>query len=813
MKNVHHEALVVNVCFQSQICNCAHNANVLRRTAVATLVYGIAACAFTWPLVLHPQSLFGAIDPTGDPSLNLWALGWDLQTLSKHPTWFLNGRVFNAPIFFPAPRTLAYSDNLLLQSLFVAPIYVVTHNLVLCYNLLLIASLVATAMAMHVLVRELIGSERAAFVAGLIFGFAPYHFTHLLHIQLQALYFLPLSFLFLHRVMRTGRRFDTVALGLVVGLQTISSVYYGVIGAIGLLTVAAAWLAVDRQARDWRLLRQGAVAAVVAALIAAPCSIAYFRVAGEAGGGRNLYETANNSASLTSHLQAPATNLIYGRTNFLRPGGVSHLPFKDGPEQALFVGFVPLALAAIGLVRVRGEPRTNVVYATLAIVGVLLSLGPNGVRPVYALLYRAVFGMSAIRAAARFDVLTLVGVSVLAASGIRRLETSVAGKRWMIGAAACALIAIEYSNGMIAFPAPPALTSNAGRWLKDQPGGGAVICIPMGPFATNTPCMLQQLEHGRPIVNGYSGFRPPFFEAVLDAANQLPADDSLLALHDLGVEFVVSDRALPLNETNRDLLVERAAFSDQHVYQVRWSPELESRLAATTDIAPPEPGPPPFGVGESATYHVRWTSGPMSISAGDATIAIAPTQGAERYRFVVAAKTAPWMARFYEADVRLETTASERFLPLTYHETIVDGKRRTERQLTFDGARREMKIFSGGTSITLPLGPEARDPISTLFYVRTLPIAAGTHLTIPLNDNGRRVKLDFAVDQQETITVGDRSWPSWKTKPQLSERIDRRGAVQLVAWLSADVRRIPLVVEVSAAFGTARLELASYREK
>jgi hypothetical protein len=786
---------------------------VLKRTAAAVLVYTVAACAFTWPLLLHPQSLFGAVDPTGDPSLNLWVLGWDLQTLSRHPGWFLNGRVFNAPMFFPAPRALAYSDHLLLQSLIVSPIYALTHDLVLCYNVLLLGSLVASALAMHVLVRELIGNDRAAFVAGLIFGFAPYHFTHLLHIQLQALYFLPLSFLFLHRVLRTGRRFDTIALGLVTGLQTISSVYYGVIGAIGLVCVAVTWIVIDRQSRNWRLLRQGALAAVVAAVIAAPWSIAYFRVAAEAGGGRNLYETANNSATLTSHLQAPATNLLYGRTNFLRPGGGSHLPFKDGPEQALFVGFVPLVLASIGLLRARGEPRTPAVYATLAIVGVLLSLGPNGIRPVYALLYRGVFGMSAIRAAARFDVLALVSISVLAALGIRRLETSAGAKPWAITAAVCALIAVEYCNGVIAFPARPVLTSNAGRWLKGQPGAGAVMCVPMGPFATNTPCMLQELEHGLPIVNGYSGLRPPFFEALADAANRLPDGDALLALHDLGVAFVVSDRALPLKEADRGALVERAAFDDQRVYQVTWSPELESRLSATTDISPPEPGSPPFVVGESAAYHVRWTSGPMSISAGDATIAVAPPQGSERYRFVVSAKTAPWMNRFYEADVRLETTASERLLPLTYRETIADGRRRTERQLTFDAARHEMKVSSGGTTITLPFSQQARDPISTLFYIRTLPIAAGTHVAIPLNDNGRRMRLDVTVDQQETIAVGDRSWPSWRTTPQLSERIDRRGALQIVAWLSADARRIPLVVEVSAAFGTARLELASYREK
>src|SRR5262249_8192129 len=186
----------------------------------------------------------------------------------------------------------------------------------------------------------------------------------------------------------------------------------------------------------------------------------------------------------TSHLQVPETNLIYGRTNVFRPGGLSGLPFKDGPEQGLFVGFVPLALALIGLIGNRGQPRTlTLTYGALALVGVLLSLGPDGVRPLYALLYRAVFGMSAIRAAARFDVLTLLSVSVLAASAVQRLAAAGIAKTSTIGAVACGLIAIEYCNGAIAFSAPPALTSNAGRWLRDQSGSTPVLCVPLAAFA------------------------------------------------------------------------------------------------------------------------------------------------------------------------------------------------------------------------------------------------------------------------------------------------------------------------------------------
>ena len=121
-----------------------------------------AAAAFTWPLPLHFRSLLGALDVSADPSLNLWVLGWDLQTLSTHPSWLANGRVFDANIYFPATQTLAYSDHLLLQALFLWPVYALTHNLVLCYNVLLVGSLIASALAKHVLVLTLVARERAA---------------------------------------------------------------------------------------------------------------------------------------------------------------------------------------------------------------------------------------------------------------------------------------------------------------------------------------------------------------------------------------------------------------------------------------------------------------------------------------------------------------------------------------------------------------------------------------------------------------------------------------------------------------------------
>ncbi len=405
------------------------------------------------------RSLFGAADPGGDPSLNLWILGWDLKTISTHPTWLLNGRVFNANMFFPAPHTLAYSDHLLLQALVLWPLYWVTHDLVLCYNVLLIASLVASALAMHLLARTIIGStgsEGAAYAAGLIFGFAPYHFTHLTHIQLQALYFLPLCFLFLHRVFASGRRVDTIGLGIVLGLQAVSSAYYGIIGAVGVAVAAVVLAVLDGRLLDWRLLRRGLGAAAIAALVVVPWSIPYLQVQGEAAAGRNLFEAAQGSAVPASYLQAPPTNLIYGRSGWLQPGPGSRLPRKEGPEQALFPGFLALVLAALGAaLPPRPLRKLATAYVLVGIAGVVLSLGPNGVRPLYAGLYNLLFGMQAIRASARFSVLALAALAVLSAMAVARWEERLRpGGRWLT-AGALAIVCLEFFNGAISYPAGP----------------------------------------------------------------------------------------------------------------------------------------------------------------------------------------------------------------------------------------------------------------------------------------------------------------------------------------------------------------------
>ena len=90
---------------------------------------------------------------------------------------------------------------------------------------------------------------------------------------------------------------------------------------------------------------------------------------------------------------------------------------------------------------------------------------------------------------------------------------------------------------------------------------------------------------------------------------------------------------------------------------------------------------------------------------------------------------------------------------------------------------------------------------------------AGSHVALPLNDNGRRLTLDVSIGGVEAVMLDGLSRSAWRLEPRLTDRVARRGPLDLTMWLSADARRVPLVIEVTAAFGSARLELETYRER
>ncbi len=775
------------------------------------LFYAAAAIALTWPLAARPFSHLAAPVGPGDPYLNLWILGWDLRTISLDPLALVTGRIFNANIFFPAAGTLAYSDHLILQAILLWPVLAVTRNLTFCYNALLFLSFVASSLAMHAFARSVTGSRAGALAAGLAWGFFPFRFAHLLHLQLQSLYFLPLAFLFLHRLVAGRRRRDAVWLGVIAGLQAISSVYWALAAAVA-LGVGAVVLAIA--VGRWRsvpLLRRLVLAAVVGVLVAAPFVWPYWVVQRREGFSRNLYEAAQHSAVPRSYLRVPPGNLLYGGTGWLRPVSETGRAAREGPEQELFPGFVLAALAGFGFVRSwrRDSRPLALAMASVAAAGFALSLGPDGVRSVYAWLHGHLFGFQAIRAPARFGVLVAFGLAVLAAAGVRELLAS-SGSRRSAVLSACLIgaLGLEFVNVPLpTVPAPPA-SSPVARWLRAAPGPGAVLYLPLDADSGNTPAMLDSLTHGRRIVNGYSGQRPPFFMGLVDTLSRLPSPESLWTLRDLGVRFVVSPAPL---STSPSPLVERARFDGAIVYEVVWSPEIEAALPRPEPPPPPPPGTVPFVQQERADYRVIWLTGAaLHVPAGRAVITAEKLPGAAgSIRVALEVETADWVTQFFEARDRFETSTDGMLLPIQQEQRLREGHRRVDKTIRFDQDRRTVTVADGPS---LPMPRDARDGLAAFLYARTLPLAAGYEASFPIVEGGRQLTATLRVTGDEPVSAAGQTVDTWRVEARFESRSERR-PISATLFLSRDGRRLPVQMLIDAGFGSFRVELTKYSSR
>ena len=795
---------------------------VVFRGFVLVAVYVAAAILLTWPLALHLTDRLGALQGPGDPYLNLWILGWGLRAWTTDPSRVLSGEVFNANIFFPAENTLAYSDHLLLQSLALSPVYALTGNAVLCYNLLLLGSIVLSGLAMHVLARAVTGSTPGAFLAGLAWACWPYRTAHLLHLQLQALYFMPLALLCVHRLVAGRRWRDALALGVTVSLQAIASVYYGLMTGVAVGVSVIVLAIATGQWRNRRLWTRVAVAALVAMGLAAPLLLPYVRSQETEGFGRTMFEASNHSAAAISYLQVPPTNLLYGTTGLLAPDAPrAGARNRSGVEHYLFPGLVLTALAAVGVWRNWSRDSRPLVLASLGLVGtgVVLSLGPEGMRSLYGLLHDNVYGFQAIRAPARFVVIAMLGAALLGALGLRA-ATSIFGRSSLLATALVAALALEYLNAPLPLAAAPPARSEVGQWLKsasERPG--AVVHLPLATDFENTPFMVQSLEHGRPIVNGYSGQRPPFFSAVVEALADMPSADAFATLRELDVRFVVSETAIAGAGNPQSPLVERARLSDGIVYALRWTPAVEAALNEVTAPPPPPPGVPGFSAGEIAVYDVHWDGGPLNLAAGQATIKVIDGEaGSERWEFEATAETADWVSNFFQARDRFTTRANRDLEPEEHTREIREGRRQLDRAYVFDREARVVRVGDSpsdarrGDALALPLGARStRDAVTALFYVRTLPLVPGAIINVPINEAGTSLVLQVTVGAREMIDVAGRATPALRLEPRLMRRIERRRPVTMTIWLSDDERRVPLRAVIEAGFGRVHLDLVDYR--
>ncbi|HUE84823.1 MAG TPA: hypothetical protein VMO26_01985 [Vicinamibacterales bacterium] len=476
----------------------------------------------TWPLGDLRQSQLPDHD---DALFSVWRLAWVAHQLTVDPS-----TLFDANIFWPEPNTLAYSDAMLLLGVAGAPLIWLGVHPVTVHNVLLLMGFLTAAVAAASLMRYFTPSRPAQLVAGTIFAFAPYRIAHAGHLELLWTAFLPLSLLCLYRVLESPTRRRGLTLGLTLGLQALCSVYYFVFVAIWL--VPAALLAPLHVRIQWsyRHLVAGVLAVITAALLLAPYIGPYSRAREELPS-RTERELATYSAVPMDYLRLPAGNRVYAA-----------FESESSDERSLFMGIIALTLAVTAVVLSR--TRDAIALSLLALVAAELSLGVNGVS--YDFLRAAVPPLGGFRAPARFGVLVLLAVAVLAGLGLAHLLSGKTSRRTrLLTTAVIVGLTLEYWSAPLASRTQPTSPPPVYAWLAGEPPS-VVLELPVPTPETlwlyETSHQYHSIYHWQRLVNGYSGYAPASYGRLLRTLRDFPSDASMAFLRDRKIDIVIFHR-------------------------------------------------------------------------------------------------------------------------------------------------------------------------------------------------------------------------------------------------------------------------------
>ena len=448
-------------------------------------LFATLAVLNTYPLARSPASTIGT---HFDAMFSVWRLAWIAHQIRSDPI-----QLFNANIFYPEPRTLAYSDAILLPALIVAPLHWVGLEPVAVYNLTLLAAFILNALAAFVLVDRLTGSMAAGCLGGVIFAFAPFRFDHFDHLEMQFSFWIPLTVLAWHRAVERQTPRDYLKVAGLTACQILSCIYYGIFLLTWLAVISIVWFV--RAPR--RLLKASGWMLALPLLVMAIYSIPYMANHGTLGE-RSRRDAISWSAKAGDFLRAPSSNVLYGST-----------AVEGNAERYLLPGIVAGVLVVVAC----WPPwdRVRAIHVAGLVFALQLAAGFNGL--VYPLLYDLLLPYRALRVPARATVLVLLGVAVLAGFGLTRVARSLE-HRTLSGALAGLIIVVtsfEY------FSRPSFRQVNrVSPWystLRSMPDAVVFewpVTVPwrLHPLF-DVSDMYNSLWHWKPLLNGYSGNHPP----------------------------------------------------------------------------------------------------------------------------------------------------------------------------------------------------------------------------------------------------------------------------------------------------------------
>lgn len=573
-----------------------------RQRLQAAVAYGIILILFIWPA--PTQFTSHLIGNNIDNWIFFWNDWWVQHALTSSDVWY-----FSSAIFHPAGTSLIAHSHSLLSSLMAAMAEPLL-GAVGAFNLVVVLGWWLGAVGMFWLVQDMTQRPFPAFIAGLVFTFAPYHLTQsLAHAHLGGIHWWPFFALFLRRALTDGR-FSNRLLTALAAAATIATGLQ--LGVFLLLWTAVYLLSHIWQTRTlpWQtILWIGSLTMLLLLPLLWPF-ITNLPLLTDTT--LIVDESLTKQTDLLAYWIPPTYHSLWGSS--VQP---IYERFEVNRAYMPYFGYTALLLAALALRR-RRQPETffwlgsGLLWLLLA-AGSALRINDTVFLTVplpYSFLTDK-FPFTFLRSPDRFNLLVVFSLAVLAGLGAAKLQEWLTVRNGRIAlTTAAALLLLEYAPIPLPMWTTPPDSPFLHQIASDE-ATYAVANLPLG-YTQSKIWLYYQTQHTKPIVEGHvSRFTPATYRFIQnsDLLRRLyPNDDQPSGLptgwlQDDTPLTAVGPAIRQLSTANiRYLLLHKPYTTPDYQAQVATTlpliPIYEDDILAAYDLTQPRP----YQVGRPATF-------------------------------------------------------------------------------------------------------------------------------------------------------------------------------------------------------------------
>ena len=578
--------------------------SMIRKNSFVFALYLALAVVLTWPLAL---SGWDHVINAGDPLFYAWNLMHNFRSIGSGL-----GNILDTNIYYPTPNTLALSDTLLAQTILTYPIIWLTNNPIFAINIYTLLTFPIAGLGMYLLVTSLVKNEWAAWLSGALFAYSMSRFGQISHLPALSSQWLPYYFYGLYWFLREGKFRNITAAMISFLLLLRSTVYLGVFAVVvSIVTVGAfliSWVRNHQMSIAWARFKMSLLPLGFITIASLILMYPYIRLKAEHPEiTRSLEESSARAAYQQDYFAVTKTSIL------------SPILKTDEGERTLYPTITLLLLAGLGMTQWKKKTyRFSIMLSFLiTLTGLILSFGPE--RPFsigsfstgyitlpYAYLYKIFPLLQILRVPARFSIVFLLGLCMLAGFGVASIRNPKGKTKFQMATLGfiCLIFFLEIWQLPLSLVKVPTYTNVPliYQWLQQQQNVQAIIELPIGnietgiipidkqvtlryedltgdsPLATETYRVYFAGFHNKKTVNGYSGYVAQSFHDAVDATASFPSSSSIEYLRSQGVShIIVHPRQLPpekrgqfiIDPNHPELQVRFSTLDGDIVYEIR----------------------------------------------------------------------------------------------------------------------------------------------------------------------------------------------------------------------------------------------------